>query len=546
MMKYAVILVFAFLIAFAQTEFDFPEPLDVVPLTDEQAAELAVKMVKVEPIRVPLPVVQVPVVDLPNVLAANVPGISVATVDLICRGVRRMGVQAVDVATVSIVARAIEMISVDRAKVAALGVSAAGVQGISVDTVSTVVRAIEMISVDGAKVAVPSIATSGSLQSVIDSVSVHTVSAESVRIVLAALEAINCQVVSPAIVAVALRQIAAGRVQASVVDVPGITLGDSRIPVIREFWQKCREIFADQRMIQHDRGLDYDSPSVKKWLAIYAQPLPSAISQVPLPYGIRMIAELRLTESGSIPPAAAANLAVYAKLEYNACLITVYGHESPAALLTLASLIRSAGMAPWFAWAGPESLTTTIFHDPDQIARLLTPLARVSAGYLCAWRRTSAHLVEQDPQYLEHIAAVVRKANPSIPIVGESYYGQTWQNEPHVNQVGWEARDNTPRNSSGILIAGISTRGYNIESMLATTFARWQSIPRLGLVLGERPYYASTANNGRTWHANLQIKQELERRFLRAGCQGTITIHGDGSDRGASPQASDNLGEHKI
>ena len=294
-----------------------------------------------------------------------------------------------------------------------------GVQAIDVATVSIVARAIEMISVGGAKVATPAIATTGSLQSVIDSVSVYTISPESVRIVIAALEAMDCQVVSPAIVAVALRQIAAGRIQASVVDVPGITLADSRIPAIREFWQKCREIFADQRMIQHDRGLDFDSPAVKKWLAIYERPLPPPMQLVPLPYNIRMIAELRLTESGSIPPAAEANLAVYGKLGYNACLITVYGHESPDRLLTLASLIRSAGMAPWFAWAGPESLTTTIFHDPDQIARLLAPLARISAGYICAWRRTSAHLVEQDPQYIEHIVHIVRQANPLIPVVGE-------------------------------------------------------------------------------------------------------------------------------
>lgn len=102
------------------------------------------------------------------------------------------------------------------------------------------------------------------------------------------------------------------------------------------------------------------------------------------------------------------------------------------------------------------------------------------------------------------------------------------------------------RKTTGILIAGIATRGYNVEGMLATEFARWRYTPRLGLVLGERPYYASTADNGRSWSDNLRIKQELERRFIRAGCQGTITIHGDGSDRGTTLQSSDNLGVWKI
>lgn len=305
-------------------------------------------------------------------------------------------------------------------------------------------------------------------------------------------------------------------------------------------------VFADQRMVKHDRGLKFDNQAAQKWLDIYGRPLPPPIASIPMPTGVRMIAELRLLEDGGIPTASEYNLGIYARLGYNACLITVYGHETPAKLLALAGLVRSAGMSPWFAWSGPESLSATIFHDPARLARLLSPLAQVSEGYLCAWRRTSAHLVEQDPQYLEHIVAIIRKANPAIPVIGESYYGQTWQNLPHVNQAGWQARDNAPRNPSGILIAGIATRGYNVEGMLATEFARWRYTPRLGLVLGERPYYASTADNGRTWSDNLRIKQELERRFIRAGCQGTITIHGDGSNRGTTLQSSDNLGVWKI
>jgi len=46
--------------------------------------------------------------------------------------------------------------------------------------------------------------------------------------------------------------------------------------------------------------------------------------------------------------------------------------------------------------------------------------------------------------------------------------------------------------------------------------------------------------------SNLRIKQQMEKRFLRAGCVGTVTIHGDGSDRGSTIQTVDDLGKYRI
>jgi len=203
-------------------------------------------------------------------------------------------------------------------------------------------------------------------------------------------------------------------------------------------------------------------------------------------------------------------------------------------------------MAPWIAWAGPERLEWSIFQEPMKISRLLKAAAPLCQGYLVAWRRTSAHLVEQDAAYMEHLVAQVRKANPGICIVGESYWGQTWENQPYVNQRGWQARDNAPRNHSGILIAGIATQGYAIEAMLRGAFAKWAATPRLGLVLGEKAYYASSKDTGRNFKTNLRIKQQVEKRFRRAGCIGTVTIHGDASDLGTSLQTVDDIGKYKI
>lgn len=319
-----------------------------------------------------------------------------------------------------------------------------------------------------------------------------------------------------------------------------ITPLDGDVPAMQSLQRELTATMKDQRMLQYDPTLTIYNPALAAWLDIYRQPLPPPIERIPLPHGIRMIAELRT------PDHAAANLAFYRRQGYNACLITIDGTESPRNALQLVNLVRQAGMAAWIAWAGPERLDWSIYQDPAKISRLLRTAAPLCQGYLVAWRRTSAHLVEQDAAYMEHLVAQVRKANPGICVVGESYWGQTWENQPYVNQRGWQARDNVPRNPSGILIAGIATQGYAIEAMLRGAFAKWAATPRLGLVLGEKAYYASSKNTGRNFKINLRIKQQVENRFRRAGCIGTVTIHGDGSDKGTSLQTSDDLGKYPI
>lgn len=327
---------------------------------------------------------------------------------------------------------------------------------------------------------------------------------------------------------------------AAEIAVPTVKALDADIPAQQHLQRLLTETVKDQRMIQHDKSLTVYNEALAAWLEIYQQPLPPPIEHIPLPRGIRMIAELRRADH------AAANLAYYQQQGYNACLITIDGTESVSDVLQRISLVQAAGLAPWFAWAGPESLHWSIYQEPAKISRLLKAAAPFCQGYLVAWRRTSAHLVAQDAQYLEHLVAQVRSANPKIYVVGESYYGQTWENLPHVNQKGWVARDNVPRNQSGIMIAGIATQNYAVEAMLRSTFARWVATPRLAMVLGERAYYASRNDTGRGFVANLRLKQQLERRFLRVGCVGTITIHGDGSDRETSLQSSDDIGKYPI
>ncbi len=324
------------------------------------------------------------------------------------------------------------------------------------------------------------------------------------------------------------------------IDVPAIEKLDADIPKIQQLQKELTASMKDQRMLQYDRTLSIYNDALTAWLEIYGKPLPPPIAYIPLPRGIRMIAELRSSDL------AAANLAFYRQQGYNACLITIDGTESMSKVLQLVNLVRAADMAAWIAWAGPERLEWSIYQDPAKISQLLKVAAPLCKGYMVAWRRTSAHLVAQDAPYLEYLVQQVRSANPTICVVGESYYGQTWENLPHVNRRGWEARDNVPRNQSGILIAGIATQGYAVETMLRSIFARWVAAPRLAMVLGDRAYYASSNSNGRGFLSNLRIKQQLEKRFLRAGCTGTVTIHGDGSDRGSTLMTVDDLGKYRI
>ena len=97
-----------------------------------------------------------------------------------------------------------------------------------------------------------------------------------------------------------------------------------------------------------------------------------------------------------------------------------------------------------------------------------------------------------------------------------------------------------------MLINGIATQGWDIEKRLLTTFGRWLGTPKLGVVLGSTPYYASRNDTGQGFYANFRIKRELEQRFRRAGCHGTITIHGDASNLGTSIQTVDDIGKYKI
>lgn len=414
----------------------------------------------------------------------------------------------------------VDIPSIDVPKVEIFGVEIPNVENLSPETIKVATHLVETIGVENLSPEQIRV-----LVTIVDTVEVAGYSIETIRIATQVVESVGVENLNPVQIRIILQT---------------ISRLDGDVPKIQALQKMLAATMKDQRMLQYDRTLSIYNDSLTAWLEIYSKPLPAPMKYIPLPRGIRMIAELRSSDH------AAANLAFYRQQGYNSCLITIDGTETTSKVLQLVNLVRSAGMAAWIAWAGPERLEWSIYQDPAKITALLKAAAPLCKGYMVAWRRTSAHLVAQDAPYLEYLVQQVRSANPTICVVGESYYGQTWENLPHVNRRGWEARDNVPRNQSGILIAGIATQGYAVETMIRSTFARWVATPRLAMVLGDRAYYASSNSTGRSFLSNLRIKQQLERRFLRAGCTGTVTIHGDGSDRGSTLMTVDDLGKYEL
>ncbi len=407
--------------------------------------------------------------------------------------------------TYSVKSFAPENIEVEKAEIAKLspediGINIASVERLSPEKYKIMTAFIEKYSIDSLspkKIKV--------LKQIVETADIEKLSPEQIEILFTSIESFNCDV--------------------------------ERMITLQKLLTK---IITDKRLLQYDKELTIYNDALLDWIEIYSKPLPEPVEYIPLLQQVKMIAELRSLDH------AAKNLVFYKKQGYTSCLITFNGTESKSELYARINVVRAAGLDAWLAWSGPESLHWSIYCDINKVRQLINYAAPLCTGYLPAWRRTSAHLVEQDEKYIEHLTNLVRQANPAIYIIGESYYGQTWKNEPFTNQSNWTALDNIVRNQSGILIAGISTQGFAIESALNTVFAKWKNVQRLGLVLGETPYYASTNNKKRSFKNNLKIKKNLEKRFIQAGCVGTITIHGDGSDRGLSLQATDDIGKYEI
>lgn len=297
--------------------------------------------------------------------------------------------------------------------------------------------------------------------------------------------------------------------------------------------RKRLSIFRDQRSVLADPAAVPGSPVYQAWAQIYADHRAYTPAYVPLPTGLRMIAEVRLPVTREV---LRDNLAFYAKRGYTAVLLTFDGSENPGELSALARECRAAGLAPWFAFGGREDLKLGVLIAPGTLSRLIEELAPLCDGMLLGWRRTSLHLFLPDRAFTDYLIRSARAKNPHLRIVGESYLGHTAE-----AQERFAVTTSVPDNASGCLLVNV---GYSMVSpkVMETVFGAVKA-PKVVLVLGSWPYYQTVKPNGLSFEANLKIKETIETRFRAAGATGTVTLHGDGSDGIYNRNYTDNLAQ---
>jgi len=300
-------------------------------------------------------------------------------------------------------------------------------------------------------------------------------------------------------------------------------------------------LFRDQRSIDYDANR-HSNPHVAKWLEIYRLYANVTLMRIPLDKPVRIITEVRQPKTGDGYRILAENLAYYKGRGYDAALLTFYGSESPDELKDLARRIHAAGLAVWFAYAGPERLQHSIFIDPALLRAQIRALATVSDGMLLGWRRTSPHLLLMDPPYMAFIGSCARQANPRIAICGAYYIGNTAEH-PHEGKPGIGI--NCPEWASCAIVYNL---GYDLPFNLKPILAHIakslpNDIPLIGNVLGSRPYYLSRNPTHKTQAENQLIKESIEKRFSSAGALGTITLHDDGRDGVGGEPINNNLAE---
>ena len=324
-----------------------------------------------------------------------------------------------------------------------------------------------------------------------------------------------------------------------VVDLHEVSNPADRIGKVQKFLEMARVKFRDRRNWKSDRTFGIDSEIVGKWVKIYEKWRKSDGSDVSdrsdRLKGLRMIAEVHHPIDQNV---LRKNLAMYQQQGYNAVLLSFgYQGETLAEVIAAADLIRRSGLQVWFAYSGPEKLEHSVFMDPDVLKKYLQELSIRADGFLIGWRRTSVHLLIQDDPFRDYLVRCVREVNPCLPVLGEAYYGMTAHTN-HYSRVTY----NLPECASGCYVMGFGFKGYD-PGVYLSRMTRIKDMPKVAVIIGEKPYYGSTNATGRSFEENLRIKLEIENRWLAAGCVGTITLHGDCSDGIYNEKISDNIGK---
>ena len=278
--------------------------------------------------------------------------------------------------------------------------------------------------------------------------------------------------------------------------------------------------------VMYDPAVGIDSASWTKWIRIYQSDDYKNYSPefVELKKGLRIINEVKCPENTEQFQRMSENLEYYMSRGYNAVLVTFTTDEPLYRLSDTIDYLKSLGLKTLIAYSGRENLNTSIFKDPDKLAEFLRELGAKADALLLGWGRTSLHLFLPDRSWTNFLIKNARSKNSRLAVIGMAYFGETAEKQIGVTY-------DVPENCSAVLIVGLGFPGASTKTTLKKLFPEIVDHPhKIGLVVGERPYFDSLHDTGKTKKQNDQIKRRIELRLLQAGCSSTMTYSGDGSD----------------
>lgn len=310
------------------------------------------------------------------------------------------------------------------------------------------------------------------------------------------------------------------------VSTPKVASYTDRMPQLIELQRIQQALFRDQRNLQYDPNIGLDSASWRKWIAIYrsAEYQNYTMEYVELRKGLRIINEVKCPETPEQFRQLQANLDYYMSRKYNAVLVTFTTEESLPRLVDVIDYLKSLDLTVIIAYGGQENLRDSVFRDPDKLAEYLQALGAKADALLLGWRRTSLHQFLPDRPWTNFLIKNARAQNARLAVIGMAYFGETAEQTLGVTY-------DVPANCSAVLVAGIGYPAASTKTAFRKLFPEIQNHQhKIGLVVGERPYFDSLHNTGKTKQQNDMIKRRIEIRLRQAGCDSTMTYSGDGGD----------------
>ena len=355
------------------------------------------------------------------------------------------------------------------------------------------------------------------------SIETHAVAVETVETHAVAVETVETHAVNLTRV-VSLLELET--LELPVVEIVSVSNPGECIPRMIELQKLQRELFRDQRNLIYDPSVGIDSESWKKWIGIYRSDEYKNYSPeyVELKKGLRIINEVKCPENTEQFRTMRENLKYHMARGYNAVLVTFTTGETLYRLSDTIDYLKSLGLKIVIAYAGRENLKESLFRDPDRLAEFLGELGAKADALLLGWGRTSLHLFLPDKQWTNFLIKNARSKNSRLAVIGMAYFGETAEKQLGVTY-------DVPENCSAVLIVGLGFPGASTKTALKKLFPEIIDHPhKIGLVVGERPYFDSLHDTGKTKTQNDQVKRRIELRLLQAGCHSTMTYSGDGSD----------------